>query len=475
MMIDRILYRLAIVLAAYMPFHILLSQSLSLVTGGLEIWKAAKDVLVVVAVPLLFWVVYRRGLYKDPLLKKFLIIGGVYTLLHMLFVLIRSSDDTYSTIVASVYNTRYLAYFLLGYVIAKADRGTQKIRTIVKVMLIASVIVAGFGVLQYFLPKDLLTHIGYSLERGVKPMFFIDNKLDFPRIMSTLRDPNSLGAYLLFPLYVGGYYVFANKASSYLPKWGRTKGLALAALASVALLLTFSRSSYIGGFVGGATLLSIVAGERVFGFVKKYAIVLTLAVVAVAGFSYTARNTYVVQNLIFHADEQTLETDPNELRVEFAKKVSEEVIETPLGHGPGTAGIVSINNPKESLLTENYYLQIFYEVGWLGGVLFLTLLVVIARELLKKSRDGLSKVAFALAVGYVPLSLLNHLWSNEAVALQWWLLSGLLVVATKTTQQKDRIATNLLAKILNIRLACKGSVQNEDVLNNKNKKVIILA
>ncbi len=97
----------------------------------------------------------------------------------MVFVLFRSSDDTYSTIVASVYNTRYLAYFLLGYVVARSDGGLQKIRTIVKTMLIASIIVAGFGVLQYFLPKDLLTHIGYSLERGVKPMFFIDDKPDF--------------------------------------------------------------------------------------------------------------------------------------------------------------------------------------------------------------------------------------------------------------------------------------------------------
>ncbi len=51
--------------------------------------------------------------------------------------------------------------------------------------------------------------------------------------MSTLRDPNSLGAYLLFPLFVGAYYVFATKASHYLPKWGRTKGLALGALASL--------------------------------------------------------------------------------------------------------------------------------------------------------------------------------------------------------------------------------------------------
>lgn len=435
-LIDNILYRLAVVLAAYMPFHILLSQSLSLVTGGLEIWKAAKDVLVVAAVPILFWVVYKRGLYKDTFLKKFLIIGAVYTLLHMLFVLFRSSDDTYSTIVASVYNTRYLAYFLLGYIIARSDGGSQKIRTIVKIMLVASIIVAGFGVLQYFLPKDLLTHIGYSLERGVKPMFFIDDKPDFPRIMSTLRDPNSLGAYLLFPLFVSAYYVFAAKESHYLPKWGRTKGLALGVLASLALLLTFSRSAYIGAFVGGVTILSIVAGERVLSFVKKYAIVLVALFAVIVGFGYMARDTYVVQNLVFHADEQTLETDPNELRVEFAKKVSEEVAETPLGHGPGTAGIVSINNPKESLLTENYYLQIFYEVGWLGGVLFLSLLMIISRELIKKGRDGLSKVAFALAIGYIPLSLLNHLWSNEAVALQWWLLSGLLVVATKTTQQK---------------------------------------
>jgi len=34
-------------LLAYMPFHIFLAQSLSLATGGLSIWKVAKDFLTI--------------------------------------------------------------------------------------------------------------------------------------------------------------------------------------------------------------------------------------------------------------------------------------------------------------------------------------------------------------------------------------------------------------------------------------------
>src|SRR5580704_6681625 len=57
--VRRIPYYGSLLLLAYMPFHVFLSQSLSLLTGGLDEWKIAKDVLLatlcLLTVSLVWW------------------------------------------------------------------------------------------------------------------------------------------------------------------------------------------------------------------------------------------------------------------------------------------------------------------------------------------------------------------------------------------------------------------------------------
>ena len=67
---EKAAFYLTLFFTVYMPLHIFLAQSLSLVTGGLEIWKAAKDVLLVVAVPFLLLLAYKQGLFKQKFFKK---------------------------------------------------------------------------------------------------------------------------------------------------------------------------------------------------------------------------------------------------------------------------------------------------------------------------------------------------------------------------------------------------------------------
>src|SRR5690606_11509381 len=90
----------------------------------------------------------------------------------------------------------------------------------------------------------------------------------------------------------------------------------------------------------------------------------------------------------------------------------------------------SINNPQGGLLTENYYLQIAYEVGWLGFAMFMAILAVIVHRLARLARsDPAAAVLLSVLVGYLFYSLLIHLWSNETIALQWWLLTGITLGA----------------------------------------------
>lgn len=439
--VSNFIFIVSCLLLIYMPLHVFIVQSASLLTGGIEVWKAAKDVFVFMLFPVLIFLSYRSGLQRDKTFRWLVYLGAGYGLLHGLFLLFDSNDHAMSTITASIYNTRLLIFLLLGYVVGSHKQAEKYTKLLLTIVVIVASLVALLGVLQYFLPHDLLTHIGYGPNRGVKPLFFIDDKPDLPRIMSTLKDPNSLGAYLILPILLTAFAKVKQSANKQLfarPFRQGTLAIMLV-LQLAALLLTFSRGSALGLFAGIVTILCVVTGRRVFPFIRRHVAFLLIFGFVISFLALYARNTYVVQNVIFHADESTVLADPNELRVVFVKNALDDIIDQPFGHGPGTAGIVSIRNPNGGLLTENYYLQIAYEVGWLGLLLFVAIISIISFQLsIIARKQPLGAVLFSAFVAYIFYSLLIHLWSNEAVALQWWLLTGVVLGSSFRARPEKR-------------------------------------
>ena len=416
-----------------MPLHVFIAQSASLFTGGLEVWKAAKDVIVFLIAPVILFTAYKRGLFRDRTFRVLVLLGALYGLLHGLYLVFSTTDHTYSTLVASVYNTRLLLYLLLGYIVGSSERGKQYLRYLATAAVLVASVVAVLGIMQYFLPHDLLTNAGYSLERGVKPMFFIDDRPELPRIMSTLKDPNSLGAYLILPILLSGFAFFSSKVNRALFVRPFRRGtLAVMALSMLwALFLTFSRGAALGFMLSCITLLYIATGQRATVWVKKFWYVPLAVVMLLIGLVFSMRNSTIVQDYVFHAAVSTNEEDPNKKRVTLVQDAVDDIIETPQGHGPGMAGLVSISNPKGGVLTENYYLQIAYEVGWLGAGLFLAMMAIILYQLARLCRkEPVAAILLSSAVAYLFYSMLIHLWSNEAIALQWWLLTGAFLGTT---------------------------------------------
>jgi len=413
-----------IALLVYMPFHILLSQSLSLATGGLEIWKVAKDALTLLLAVFAVLLVWQQR-KSNRLFNILVVLSLVYGLLHLGVWALHPGNNPRTSILGSVYNNRLLWYLLIGFSAGLLVRGSALLeRRIIKIILIVSTIVAVLGILQYFLPKDILTHLGYSIERGVKPNFFIDDKPDLPRVMSTLRDPNSLGAYLILPLSLLAY-LFLDK--TYLGRRRLLVGLFV--LQGVALVLTFSRSAWLGALLS-VVLVTVMSYRRaVGGFTKRYWPLIAAFVVGFGLMAFALRDNYVVQNVILHSDESTVaELDSNDLHLLYAQRAATAIVAEPGGYGPGTAGLVSIQNPNGGFLTENYYLQIGYEVGVIGLLLFIAVQVIICWQLWK-SKSRLAIVLLASFAGYVVVNMLLHIWTNETVAAWWWLVAGLAICA----------------------------------------------
>lgn len=427
-------YYLVIGLLIYMPLHIFIAQSASLVTGGLEVWKVAKDFVLLGGLALTIGIVLYTGAYKkDSRYKWLLILSLTYGLIHLLVWRQNPAVDTGNALLATAYNCRLPGFALLAWGAVLIYPGKVRIQSLLRVAVAVSSLVCLLGIIQYLLPKDILMHVGYSLERGARPAFFIDNKPDLPRIMSTLRDPNSLGAYLIFPITLL-VVAWLRRAGSKILVGG------LLLLHGWVLLLTFSRSAWLGCVVSVFLVVVWHFKQRLAIFTRKYAPLIALTMAGLLVGIFLLRDQYLVQNVVFHADENTKLTDSNNLHVELARQGLEGIVGKPLGHGPGTAGLVSIRTRTAVVLTENYYIQIGYEVGILGLILLL-LIMGLMLQWLVQIRGPAAMALTASFIGIFLCSLLLLTWSNEAVATQWWLLAGAVIGgATSRRSAKKRLA-----------------------------------
>lgn len=410
-------------LLAYMPFHIFLSQWLSSVTGGLDAWKVGKDVLTMALVLLCLGLVLAKRLSHKKLFLVLSAVSVLYLLLHIGLYFARQDTTQDVGALATVYNNRVLWYLLIGLAAALIAPKDISLAKLTRLVLVASTIVCLVGVAQYHLPKDIMTHFGYSVERGVRPAYFIDDKPDLPRIMSTIRDPNSLGAFLVLPILL-----IIQRLLDKARKSQRLLNGGLLLLHGLTLFLTFSRGAWAALAVSLAALALTRYRQQLASLLKKSWPWLTAGIIVLLGAVYMLRDEYVVQNIIFHSDESTTaELDSNELHADFIAKGVNGIKEDPLGHGPGTAGIVSIQNQTGGLLTENYFVQIGYEVGIAGLLLFLAALTFVYKKLLNAPRFELAIGLVAAFWGFLIMSMISHLWTNEVIAVSWWLPAGVVI------------------------------------------------
>lgn len=417
--LTRIPYILCLILLAYMPFHIFLSQSLSLATGGLDAWKVGKDVVLLAGVVFTICLVYLQR--RDTKAFNFLLgLTALYGALHVLLWLAHPNSHDQSAMLGIIYNMRVPLFALLGFG-AVLLMPKFVFSSTIKIVLVVSTVVAGLGAVQYFLPSDILTHLGYSLDRGVRAAFFIEDNPDLPRVMSTLREPNALGAYLILPAAAIGTLFLGTKDRNKRFMFAGALGLH-----ALAVFLTFSRSAWLGLALALVLVVWWQLRGPILAGLRRFWPAVAGIVLVVCFSTFAVRNTPFFRQYVIHSnpEEQVADLDSNDLHMQLIEEGLRGIKDEPLGHGPGTAGLVSIQNPNGTQLTENYYVQIGYEVGIVGALLFIGLNAWLYITIWKRN-DYAAILLCASFWAYVLTNMLLHTWGNEAVAAQWWILAGM--------------------------------------------------
>jgi hypothetical protein len=415
-----------LILLAYIPLHVLFSTWIGTSTGLLDVAKISKEVLLVCGFIMVLCTASLTSLKRFSRDKLVWLIAA-YATLTVLIALIKPTDQD-AELIAVVYNLRFLLFFLYaGLLMSRLD--SNFIIKSVKIVLLSGTIVALFGIFQVtLLPNDALSHIGYSKENGTPAVFYISDETQaIERAYSTIKDPNSLGSYLIIIISLSVLYL--------IQKWPKQRlllgGIVLAS--TLCLLLTYSRSAWIGVIAALGVLVLLIPRTRNLVIINKNKLLflgLGIAALLIAGL-VVFRDTSFVQNTVFHVGDDAVATS-NSQRVDSFSNTLERIVENPSGYGPGTAGPASFKNDSLEIIPENYYLQIAYEVGVVGLGLFLVICAVVVKRLFGFKKE--SNVAIALLAAFVGIAVANlfvHIWFNEAVAYTWWGIAGLSLYASR--------------------------------------------
>jgi hypothetical protein len=317
------------------------------------------------------------------------------------------------------------------------------VRALIDLLLVLGGIVAGLGIILYYdvLPRMILRVTGLEFARDLG-RYWVSGLVESEllRLTSVLVDPGTVAALLLvlLPLAWARWRV---------PLQPRVRGwlVVFAFVAIPALVLTYARSA-LGGLIGAALLAAFRNRQA------RRPLLMCLAAASMMVMGLGPLRQYVLETVTFREASSFY-------KVYAWIESSMFIIGHPLGIGVGGAGGVArrFSDVLENnyLSSENWYLHLGVEIGVLGAIVFIALMVYLIRyceAMARAAEDAESKALFtALGFSTTALSIMSlglPTWLFHVAAGIFWLVAGLIIyqIAGPHASDADELAVGALAK-----------------------------
>lgn len=392
--------------------------------------KSWKEILMGITLVLAVIAVTRHQLWGQLWHDWILRLIAGYALLHMV-LLGYHYQGAKAASAGILIDLRYLLFFVLVYVLMKLAPW-YRLRLLI-VSAFGAMVVVVFGALQLFLPRDILSHIGYS-SHTIEPYLTVDKNPNYVRINSTLRGPNPLGAYVTIVLAL--MVSIVGRQAKRFKNSSRTIGFGLIALAAIVTLwISYSRSALVAAILAIAIVIAIVWAR----VIKRHAwwllgIGAMLLVLAVA---LGSRGSFV-DNVLLHDNPGTgAAVTSDQAHASSLRDGFSTMIHQPLGSGIGSTGSASLLGYKGTIV-EDQYLFVAHESGWIGLVLFGIISGFVLVRLYNDRRDWLSLGLFASGIGLAFIEILLPVWADDTVSIVWWGLAGIALGAPQIVRARRK-------------------------------------
>jgi hypothetical protein len=270
-------------------------------------------------------------------------------------------------------------------------------KVIFRLILAGAIVILAFAALSLCGINIPLT-TSLSGQGALESVHYVGNST-IPRLQSILAGPNALGLYLLAILGL----VAANlkeKKSIRVLLWPVV----------LILFLTFSRSAFIGALVVALLTIFLALKDKIGALKSALAVIGISIVIALAGF--IAYKSPSLQNYFTHDNSSSL-------RYEQYQRIWETKSEIGLlGRGSGTAGPSSQSRLDGGVnhWTENIYLDIFEELGFIGLSLYLVLIGALIYSTYKRGNKSAFLILTAFAVTGI---FINYYTGQVGIFLMW--------------------------------------------------------
>ncbi len=395
-----------IVLVAVMPFHAFLSVYLGSLSGHESIIQAWKEVLLAILAAAAIWLLIidekRRDRLRNPL-------GYLLAVLVVLAIVLTLTRHV--TTSGLVFGAKTDLEFILALVLAWLVGDTRFLHRLVVVVMIGAAAVIGFGLLETFvLPANFLTHFGYG-PHTIAPYQTLTSGFRGLRFPSTLGGANQLATYLILPLCLALAIGLRHQR----------RYLLIIPFGLIVLFVTYSRSGWIGAIVALAVTLVVALPSRLRRSVAIGGGLILLAAAGLIGLAAARGGSF--QYIVLHSSLAGHDVSGSDLQhAQSLKNGLNQLVSTPLGHGLGTAGPATFHQGTTNII-ENYYLQLGYELGVTGLVLFIAIVVLLIWRLFIVGGAFAIAVAAAL-IGISITALVLPAWTDSSTALIVWTLAG---------------------------------------------------
>jgi hypothetical protein len=392
------------ILMALMPIHAASVITLGHFYGHQSLFAAWKEVFLLILSGLSLALIRQdRSLLtrlKQPIVSY---IGGLVLLALCVTLITRPNFAT------ALYGVKTDFEFLLAALIALLVASKPLYRRLVLTLLGSSAVVVIFALVQAtILPHDFLLRFGYTFLPGQTAPYetvLVGSRLAY-RFGSTLGGPNQLGTFLITPLVLT--LLFGLKKRLW---W-------LGSLAILpAIFLTYSRGAWLGA--AAAVILALVMMTPL--NLRWRVASIALSLIAVTGLTAIFSSpTSFIGRYIHHPATTAMSSDSQ--HVSSLQNGVHQLIRAPFGHGLGTAGPATFHGGRINII-ENNYLQIGYEIGLSGLLLFGVILGLLAVKLLRQT--SLTSIAVgASIIGISLTALFLPAWTDSSSALTVFILGG---------------------------------------------------
>lgn len=414
--LDRIIIGLLVAIMAliviHAPLSVFIGSKIPVLALSIKAWKEIVMAIAALLVVLRYGQRLVRDFRRDPLI----ILCGLYVVLHIVLAL-PSANGGLAAIAGLMVDLRYIAYFILIYVVTRYNPRYRA--WLWHTAAIGAAVVLGFLLAQFVLPTDFLKYLGYN-ETTIAPYMLVDMNPAFVRYNSTLRGPNPLGAYaiIVVSVAVAWWLVRMKKLRD---RWWLVLPAFYSVVGLVAAWVSYSRSALAAaaGSIGLVAVLQL--GCRVSRRVWLAGIGIMIA--CAAGL-YLIRGTEFFHTVIIHDNPATgAHTTSNDDHAKSLSAGIARMAQQPLGAGVGTTGSAAMYGSMPHII-ENQYVMVAHEVGWLGLVLFVLIYTLVLRGLWKQRRQWYAVGLWASGVGLVLVGIVLPVWADDTVSIVWWGLAA---------------------------------------------------